>query len=143
MDQPQAQGGGAPNPAPAAAPTPAPASGARPMGVKVIVALYVIFGIIGAIWGFMTLGETAAEEGAVVGVPLIIGGLIGVVLGLFLWKGKNWARIVAIVLSILALLGGITSLGSSTINALVNIVLGAVIAWYLLMNAGAKAFYGK
>jgi len=95
-----------------------------PTGVK-IVSVYVIiqFGLcfllgllfVGLIFGegfFTRQVSILGKFVLIVGFFLLIIGGIGITIAVFLWKGKEWARIVTICLSLLSLIGIIYDLFS-------------------------------
>lgn len=63
-----------------------------------------------------------------------------------LWKGKKWARIVAIILAALGIINSITNLGGGTIIGvliwnLIFLVIQLVIGGYLLFGKKVKAVF--
>ena len=86
--------------------------------------------------------------GAAVGVILLIFAAIGLAIGIGMWKLRNWARIVTIVLvglslllGVLGLLGSLISfeLGSLIFQA-IFVALYAWIIWYLFQPHVKQAF---
>lgn len=74
---------------------------------------------------------------AVAAIALIFGALYLVVAYGF-WMGAGWSRWLAIVLSILGIIGGVIALP----GGIVPIVIYGVIIWYL-MQPYVKAFFGQ
>ncbi len=115
--------------------------------------LFFLIGAGGAASGMMSEmgGGTAAfllGLGAAVGVILLIFAAIGLAIGIGMWKLRNWARIVTIVLvglslllGVLGLLGSLISfeLGSLIFQA-IFVALYAWIIWYLFQPHVKQAF---
>src|SRR3990167_7256787 len=83
--------------------------------------------------------------GVVAGVILLIFALIAILLGWGMWKLKNWARIITIVLCALGALAGvaIAAMAGQMISAgfnLVFLLIYAWIIWYLLRPHVKEAF---
>lgn len=136
----------------------------RPTGVTVIAVLYFISGgIIALVAILLMVGagafSTMATQpgmrtlmiglGTVGAVVLIILGALAIFVGYGLWTQQNWARIVAIVLAALGLLGSLPGLFAlSTLHvgvvalcfALVRIGINVLIIWYLLQPDVRQAF---
>ncbi len=137
---------------------------ARPIGITVLSILAGILGVIMVMGGVLvaalanvitefieanasTLGLASmgidlgaffsAALMAVAAIALIFGALHLVVAYGF-WTGAGWSRWLAIVLSILGILGGIIALP----GGIVSIVIYGVIIWYL-MQPYVKAFFGQ
>jgi len=128
--------------------------------VKIIAILGIIWAILAIIGGiFMLVGGgflgtmlpflgTGILGGAVVGALLVVTGVVVIVIGLLelfvaigLWKHKNWARIVAVVLAMLGILGGIGSLIASPGMGIVNIVLNGAIFYLLALNKDIRKLF--
>jgi hypothetical protein len=96
------------------------------------------------------LGAIAGALGAAAGVGFLIFGAIFFLLGWGLWKLKNWARIITIILTVLAIAGSLFGLvgvlAHFTVFGLVWIVVWvaiyALIIWYLLRADVKAAFQG-
>lgn len=92
-------------------------------------------------------GAEAVSSALIGGVIIVVGVIVlGIAvlyffIGKGLWKGKNWARIVAIVFAALGFLGSISSLISGNISSIVMLVIDGFIAWYLIFSKEAKAFF--
>ncbi|PIN91329.1 hypothetical protein COU57_01045 [Candidatus Pacearchaeota archaeon CG10_big_fil_rev_8_21_14_0_10_32_14] len=132
--------------------------GEVPVGVKIISVLYYIEAafliLLGLVFVFgasaaSTLLKDSPELAAagagifiVLGIILILFGALFIFLGIKLWKGKNWARIVTIVLYILGVLIELLSLVSGgTMNivwGVIWIIIDGTIAGYLLLNKEVK-----
>jgi hypothetical protein len=145
-------------------PTPSSSSTTVPVGVKVISILYyigaalaLIFAIImfvGASFAaaiFPSLGSANMSSMAslgstlaiVAGVVCIIAAAIDFAIGFFLWKLKKWARIVAIVLGCLSVVGAIINFAMlQFVPGVIGLIIGGFIAGYLLFAKDAKAAFG-
>ena len=126
-----------------------------PTGVKVISVLYYIGAallVIGGILFMFGAGFLSSVLGAfaslgtglfvVLGIVLLLFGVLYFFVGRGLWKARNWARIVAIILSVLGLLGAISSLVQGRIgNGIVNLLFNAIVGGYLLLSSQVKAAF--
>ena len=146
-----------------------PTSGA-PTLVKIIsvlayidagfLALMAIGSIIGGIV-FMSGGSLGAglgdTLGAIVGLFASLAGVMFLVLGVIcipfailyffigkgLWNGKNWARVVTIVFSLLGVLISIISLIQGSWGSILILLVNGAIAGYFLFSKEAKGFFAK
>ena len=96
----------------------------RPLGISILAILYIIGGLLSIAFGvLLELSGTAYLEGVpyaslitgfitVIAVLLILDGFFNIFIGVGLWKLKRWARICAIVFSILGILSIIGALFS-------------------------------
>jgi uncharacterized membrane protein (DUF2068 family) len=129
----------------------------RPRGVTILAVLWAIGGVIeivsGAAMSFVLpllpgVGEMEKAMSSYITVMYVVFGAIGLIVAYGLWTLRNWARILAIVLSILGIIGcagGIYSMyvmqqlgfAPPTVT-IVEYVMGAVIVvliliiWYLV-----------
>ena len=126
-----------------------------PTGVKIISILYYVYagllvsfvllfffgaGLIGSISpGLAVLGAVLGIVSIVIFSPLAI---LSFFIGRGLWRGKNWARLTAGILSILGVLSSLFSIivGSFVWGA-VWLVINGPIVWYLLLNEDVKAAF--
>ena len=130
-----------------------------PGWVKTISILYYIGSALGIIGGLLFLlgaglFDSIAEQIPLIGVLgsiiFIIAGIVMLVFGILwffigrgLWKGKKWARIFAIILSILGILIGVYSMvQGSIISNLFGVVLNFIISLYLLFSNKVKEAFG-
>lgn len=74
--------------------------------------------------------------------------IVGVIFAVFLWKGKNWARIAIVIMcgifTIFEFFSGVSAGASadalySIIPALINVV----IIWYLFASKNANKYFGQ
>lgn len=133
--------------------------GQVPTGVKIISVLYyigaglsILFGLlflVGA--GFMgilasqipLLGLLGSGLFVVVGIVVIGLGVLSIFIGRGLWKGKNWARIVAIIFSVLGILSGLYSIVKGSYSSLLGMVINLVIGGYLMFNSAVKSAFSS
>ena len=132
--------------------------GEAPTGVKVISILYFIGSAICLIVGLLMIVGASFVSGllksmpmmgaigsaifAVVGVVALVIGALGAFIAMSLWKGKNWARIVAIVFAILGILGALSNLvNGAFVIGIIYLAIEGFIAYYLISNKEAKAFF--
>lgn len=135
----------------------------RPVGISIIAVLAALIGVlcfVGAVLfaalstagGFLTDlieayggglmpfdigGLLSAAFLAFAGVAAIVG-ILYLVTAYGMWTGKGWARMLAIVLLILDLIGGILTLP----GGIVPIIIAGVLLWYFFTPA-VKAFFGS
>jgi hypothetical protein len=135
----------------------------RPVGISIIAVLAALVGVlcfVGAVLlaALSTVGGFLTDmiEGLGGGImPFDIGGLLSAFLLAFagiaaivgilylvtaygLWTGRGWARMLAIVLLILDIIGGIVTLP----GGIVSIIIGGVLLWYFFTPA-VKTFFGS
>lgn len=128
-----------------------------PTGVKVISVLFYIVAVLALILGILALvggglagslvgndsenaalGPIFAVAGVAAGVILIIIAVFYFFIGRGLWKGQNWARIVAIILAVIGLLSSLLSLIQGAWMSIIWLVVDGWIAWYLWFNKNVK-----
>lgn len=131
-----------------------------PVLVKIIAVLYYIGAVLGIIFGLLFLIGAGMISSIIEQIPLLIAlgtslfivggilmiglGILGFFIGRGLWKGRNWARIVVIIFSILGLLGGISMLFTgSYFNGIINILIEGFIAGYLLFSKDVKSAFSQ
>lgn len=141
----------------------------RPLGVTILAVLNFIGAVLLVIGGLLFMlgmgmagaaagrgGEVGGMAGmgflmalgAVAGVIFIVFGVIGGAIGIGLWKLKNWARIVTIVLTAISLLMGLAGLAMSLVSfdvfrlvfQLIFIGIYAWILWYMFQPHVKDAF---
>lgn len=95
-------------------------------------------GVFGSV--FSALGASIVVWGVIM---LLVGAVLSFFIGRGLWKGKNWARILEIVFSALAILSGLYNMitGSASFMGIVNVLISGAIGGYLLFNKEAKAYF--
>ena len=136
----------------------------RPTGVTIIAILNIISGIIMIIGGaglaaigsllpaMTTIDPNAGGQlavagllgagGVAVGGILIILGIISFVVAWGLLKGRAWAWTVTLILSIISLILGIVSVVAGSFGSIINIIIAAIIIYYLY-RPHVKAYFGK
>jgi len=136
----------------------------RPTGVTIIAILNIISGIIMIIGGaglaaigsllpaMTTIDPNAGGQlavagllgagGVAVGGILIILGIISFIVAWGLLKGRAWAWIVTLILSIISLILGIVSVVAGSFGSIINIIIAAIIIYYLY-RPHVKAYFGK
>ena len=113
---------------------------AKPTSIKILQTLYLIGGIIlGGLGILLISGSFVTASVPLVSVFAGIGGAILAVIGAFYFlmyygfkKGKNWARILAIIGSIIGLIGVISSLATIELGT----ILTGVWNGYILYSLG-------
>jgi hypothetical protein len=138
----------------------------RPTGVTILAVLEFLgaglFALIGLLLlvGFGLLGGAAGQAGesggmaflmglgAVAGVLFLVLALIPLVVGIGLWKLKNWARILVIVFSILGVLSNLAGavvplmVGEpvSAVSSIIGLGVNGLILWYMFQPHVKEAF---
>ncbi len=122
-----------------------------PLGVNIISILILIIGILNIIIGSLAiaggslLGVTELEIlGAfilIMGISILAIGIIELIIFFSLRKGKNWARIVIIVLEIITIIFALISIFSGGFISLIPLVIAGVIAGYLIFSKKARRFF--
>lgn len=107
----------------------------RPLGVTIIAILNLIVGIIG-----IAVGIPLLIVG--VGIVLVVIGIASIVMAYGLWNGKGWAWIITLILSVIGIISGIVSISGGHIGAVAEIIIYAVIIYYLY-RPNVKAFFDK
>ncbi len=107
----------------------------RPVGVTILAVFQILVGlaylIIGLFAGALAGALIGALGAGILGLLLVPLGIIELIIGLALFTGKNWARI-------LAMIGGVLDL----FNIPLGTIFGIVILWYFTRPA-IKEFFGK
>jgi len=89
---------------------------------------------------------TGAKVIAVIIIIIYWWTVIGIVASIFLWKGKNWARItIAIMCGFVSLLGFwlLAGVGGNDIYDVITIVLNLAISFYLFSNKKIDRYFGR
>lgn len=116
----------------------------------VVVALFSLAGgILAPTLAASRMGALAGVGAAVLAIFLLICAAVDIVVGVGLWKLKNWARIITIVLTGIGLLGSVLSIISPfghvflfvfLIRRLILAAIYAWILWYLFQPNVKQAF---
>lgn len=128
-----------------------------PTGVKIISILYYILAVITIFVGIVFLIgagfiagnipesqvlSTIGQAGlTIVSIVAIILGILIFLLGMYLWRGKNWARIIVIILSVLGAISALTALIQGHPGRIVNLIIHVVIGAYLIFSKEVKASF--
>lgn len=129
-----------------------------PTLVKVISVLFYIGAVLLLIFGLLSLVGAGAMGSVASAIPIltILGSGLFVVLGIILialavlyffigrglWKGQSWARIVAIILSIIGVVMAIWGMVQGSIASnVVGLIVNALIGGYLLFSSNVKAAF--
>ena len=128
----------------------------RPTGITIIAVLLIIGGLILLFTGItpLFLGPLISIDSdsstSALGLLITIGGLTLVALGIAslivsggLLKGKGWARIITLIISIIAIIFAIISLVSSEdLVHIISVIIYGIIIYYLFTKK-VKLFFGK
>jgi uncharacterized membrane protein (DUF2068 family) len=75
------------------------------------------------------------------GIILLLFGVLTFFIGLGLWKGQNWARIVSIIFGCTNILTGAYSVVLGNYSAVIGFLLNLIIVVYLLLNKDVKSAF--
>ncbi len=128
----------------------------RPTGITIIAILMIIGGLVLLFTGItpLFLGPLISIDSdystSELGLLITIGGLTLVALGIAslivswgLLKGKGWARIITLIISIIAIIFAIVSLVSSEdLVHIISVIIYGIIIYYLFTKK-VKLFFGK
>ena len=128
----------------------------RPTGITIIAVLMIIGGLVLIFTGItpLFLGPLISIDSdystSALGLLITIGGLTLVALGIAslivswgLLKGKGWARIITLIISIIAIIFAIISLVSSEdLVHIISVIIYGIIIYYLFTKK-VKLFFGK
>ena len=125
-----------------------------PTGVKIISVLYYIGAVVELLLGialFFGAGALKAKIPflAFLGPFLVIGGIVLVgfavlsfFVGMGLWKGRKWSRIVAIVFAVLGVLLAVVGMVQGQIASnIVSLAISAAVGGYLLFSSDVKSAF--
>ncbi len=141
----------------------------RPTGVTILAVLdflgAALFLLLAAVFvlGFSLLGSVAGQSGdaggeagmavlmglgAAAGVIFFVIALISLVVGIGLWKLKNWARILTIVFSVLGVLSNLAGTAIplltgdpvSAVSSVIGLGVNGLILWYMFQPHVREAF---
>lgn len=125
-----------------------------PLGVNIISIFIIITSILGIIasLSLIALGIASgfglvAPLLLIIGIGLLLIALVKLVIAFKLRKGKNWARIVIIIIGILAIVLNIINLFGEEITTFtmitfsINILFDTIIVLYLLLSKKVRRFF--
>jgi hypothetical protein len=117
----------------------------RPFGVTIVAILMIINGII-----LIAAGIGGITVGAVMDIPLIgvssgvlvALGIAAIIVAWGLIKGKGWAWIVTVILSIISIIMSIIAIAGGNFGSIINLVISGVILYYMY-RPEVKAYFGR
>ena len=130
-----------------------------PQGVKIIsilyyvaAAIYLLMGILliagGGVLSSLNLEGSMPWLAALGGGLLVLGGVIAIAFGVLdffiaknLNKGKEWARIIVIVFSVIGFVSALMSLIGGSAGSIISLALNGWIGWYLWLNKETKKYF--
>jgi len=119
-------------------------------GILLLIGGIIIGAMAGAISDFIktyatSLGMGVVDVSGIVETFLVAVAAIAFILGILyiavaygFWIGAGWSRMLAIILSILDIIGGLITLPSG----IITIIIAGLVLWYL-MKTQVKAFFGQ
>lgn len=132
-----------------------------PSGVKIISVidiilsvLYVVLGVSSILvyfWESLKKHLEANYIGAAISPEMVIGvgifalifGVLTFVIAYYLKRGKNWARILRVIIAIILVLTYIANylIYGFDLTTPVSLIYNALVIWYLLFNKSARSFF--
>jgi uncharacterized membrane protein (DUF2068 family) len=108
----------------------------RPLGVTLVAILLIIIGIISLVSGLILLV-------IIVGIIPLVLGIAYLVMAYGLWKGRNWARIISLILAGIGIVMGIVYIIQDNLGGgIASLIINGVIIFYL-NRPNVKAFFRK
>jgi uncharacterized membrane protein (DUF2068 family) len=105
----------------------------------ILTVLQALAGIVVLLFGFLfILGAIFAPIVAILGIPILILGLIGLYIAWGLYRGKDWARILAMITAVIFVVIGLILL--IVIIGIVPLALGVLVLYYLT-RPEVKSYY--
>jgi hypothetical protein len=127
----------------------------RPVGVTVIAVILFIQAIAGIVGGIAFIIErnnaslldhvdAKSNEVTAYATVAIVWGVIALLVGMGLWRGGNWARVLVAIVEVLSVAGGVYLLiqwdGTHAYTGIWQIAIGMIVL-YLLFNPRASEFF--
>ena len=125
-----------------------------PTGVKVISILYYIGAVISLTFGILLVAGAGAIADyltqfmmidilgsgllIIAGIILIVMAIVDFFIGRGLWKGMNWARILAVIFAVIGLISSLINLIGGDFTQIFSLVIDGLIGWYLWFNVNVK-----
>jgi len=148
----------------APAPAPMTAAGARPMGATVISVIEAILGVLGLLLALAAIGlgglaggiiGSSGVEGGAAAAGILAGlgfvfGLIALLIALLylaiaygVWKGRSWAWMLGVVVSVVGLVFAVLGLTSGiSVSSIISVALPVVVLYYF-MQPDVKRWLGR
>ena len=117
----------------------------RPLGVTIVAILMIINGIILILTGAGGIAVGAILDIAFIGVAsgvLIALGIAALVVAWGLIKGKGWAWIVTVILSIISIIMSIIAIAGGNFGSIISLIINGVILYYMYRSE-VKAYFGR
>jgi hypothetical protein len=124
----------------------------RPLGVTILAILYWLGTLILLLAFFAwdnvvremrdsgQITQSEADDLIDAGWILLIPAIILFLLGLGLWKLVNVVRIIVIILAAIGVVGSLLSILQGFLGAIIQLLIGLLIIWYLMKDSTHKAF---
>ncbi|MBI2107052.1 hypothetical protein HYT57_03640 [Candidatus Woesearchaeota archaeon] len=124
-----------------------------PLSVKVISVYYFIIAFFSVLAGVYILifkdfsriilegyGLSITSSGMLSGIGILVAalGVFYIFIGKDLWRVRNWARVVAIIVSSLSILDSLVNLLYGEFSVIFFLLIDGLIIWYLAFNKDAK-----
>ncbi|PJF31360.1 MAG: hypothetical protein CUN51_03240 [Candidatus Thermofonsia Clade 1 bacterium] len=121
----------------------------RPLGVTILSAYYILWGLATALWSLLTsifgVVIVCFAPGLLAGgVWGLIQGVLSMILGFSFYGGKDWARALVIVLALLGIGAGVLSIVNYGFGfgTLLNIAINAFVLFYV-NSEGVERFFAS
>ena len=125
----------------------------KPKGVRIISVLYFLGSLLALGFGVLALFGASfftqilgtgffGKFFTIGGIIFITLGILGISTGIGLWKYKNWARWIAIFLSLMGIIMSVISILKGNVSSnIFSVVVGSVIGSYLFLSPKVKAAF--
>lgn len=125
----------------------------KPKGVRVISVLYFLSSLLALGFGVLALFGASfftqilgtgflGKFFAIGGIIFITFGILGISTGIGLWKYKNWARWIAIFLSLVGIIMSVISILEGNVSSnIFSVAVGSIIGGYLFLSPKVKATF--
>lgn len=118
----------------------------RPLGVTIIAILLIVGGIVGILEALDYLGVLdlfGLDDNSGVGIGILIVAAANLLVGFGFWGLQSWAWTVAVVVTILRLIGAVVGFFVGGVaGGIFGLVIVVIILWYLF-RPEVKAAFGK
>jgi hypothetical protein len=117
----------------------------RPLGVTIVAILMIINGVILIAAGLSGITVGALMEIPLIGVSsgvLVALGVAALIVAWGLIKGKGWAWIVTVILSIISIIMSVIAIAGGNFGSIINLIISGVILYYMY-RPEVKAYFGR
>lgn len=113
----------------------------RPIGVTIVGIIILIQGILGLLLGIVALFNLWDNINIIVAIVSLIVAIIYLAVARGLFQGRNGARIIVMIVTIISLIGGIIMLFSDQVGSGIWTCIVAIVVLAILNTGRAKLFF--